>query len=164
MVYIDIIIGLFLAYFIWKGLKNGLIKELASVFALIAGIYLAIRFSSYLVSIFINKSNFSADYLPIVAFIVIFVASVIIVFLFSKILDKFIKTIKLQWVNKLGGIVFSIIKFSLILGGIFFFLNQLNSKINMYDISFWDKSIFYKPIIKIFNFIFPYTKELKNLF
>jgi len=45
MSFLDIILGLLLAYGLYKGLKNGLFVELASLVALIAGIFGAIHFS-----------------------------------------------------------------------------------------------------------------------
>lgn len=84
--------------------------------------------------------------------------------MFSHLLNRFIKLIKLQWLNKTGGAVFAILKISLIIGGLLFFINRLNEKAGLFDPAIWDKSVLYKFIIKIFNIIFPYTKELTSLF
>ena len=45
MNFIDIVLGVLLLYGLYKGVKNGLFVELASLAALIAGIYGAIHFS-----------------------------------------------------------------------------------------------------------------------
>ena len=45
MGFIDVILGLLLVYGLYKGFRNGLILEIASIAALIAGIYGAIHFS-----------------------------------------------------------------------------------------------------------------------
>ena len=42
---LDIVLGLLLIYGLYKGLKNGLFVEIASIIALIAGLYGAIHFS-----------------------------------------------------------------------------------------------------------------------
>ncbi|MCK9254169.1 MAG: CvpA family protein [Bacteroidales bacterium] len=164
MIFIDIIFLIVYAYFIFKGIKNGLIKEFASLLAIILGVFLAIRFYDYLIPILEGKTSFGLEYLPILAFVIIFIATIVLVFIFAKLLNKFIKLIKLQWLNKLGGVVFAILKISLILGGLLFFINQLNEKVNVFDITIWNNSILYKFIMKIFNIIFPYTKDLTNLF
>ncbi len=164
MFFIDIILIVIFVYFIFKGIKNGLIKELASLLALALGIFLAIKFSASLLPYLEDKASSFAEYLPILAFAIIFIATVVVVFMFSHLLDRFIKLIKLQWLNKTGGAVFAILKLSLILGGLLFLINQLNEKAKIFDPTIWDKSVLYKFIIKIFNIVFPYTKELTNLF
>lgn len=160
MNFIDIILILFLCYFVWKGLKNGLVKELASLTALIAGIFIAIRFSDLVASLLKDKAGFSSEYMPIIAFAIIFITVVVLIFMFAKILDKFIKAIKLQWLNKTGGIIFSVLKFMLIFGGLFFLICQFNQRINISTPSFIDKSFLFKPFLKVFDFIFPYAQNL----
>jgi len=164
MFFIDIIFLLIFIYFIFKGVKNGLIKELASLLALTLGIFLAIKFYASLIPILENKASSYAEYLPILAFAIIFIATVVVVFMFSHLLDRFIKLIKLQWLNKTGGAVFAILKVSLILGGLLFFVNRINEKAGIFEPTIWDKSVLYKFILKFFNIVFPYTKELTNLF
>jgi membrane protein required for colicin V production len=164
MFFIDIILIIIFIYFIYKGVKNGLINELASLLALTLGIFLAIKFYAKLIPILEDKASSYAEYLPIFAFAIIFIATVVVVFMFSHLLNRFIKLIKLQWLNKTGGAVFAILKISLIIGGLLFFINRLNEKAGLFDPAIWDKSVLYKFIIKIFNIIFPYTKELTSLF
>ncbi|HPX75871.1 MAG TPA: CvpA family protein [Bacteroidales bacterium] len=164
MFFIDIIFLLIFIYFIFKGVKNGLIKELASLLALTLGIFLAIKFYVKLIPILEDKASSYAEYLPIFAFAIIFIATVVVVFMFSHLLDRFIKLIKLQWLNKTGGAVFAILKVSLILGGLLFFVNRINEKAGIFEPTIWDKSVLYKFILKFFNIVFPYTKELTNLF
>ena len=45
MSFIDIVLGLLLIYGLFKGIKNGLLVEIASIIALIGGLYGAIHFS-----------------------------------------------------------------------------------------------------------------------
>jgi membrane protein required for colicin V production len=42
--FIDIVLGLLLLYGLFKGVQNGLLVELASILALVAGLYGAIHF------------------------------------------------------------------------------------------------------------------------
>ena len=51
---LDIILGVLLAYGLFRGLKNGFFVEIASVIALIAGIFGAIHFS-YIASDYLNE-------------------------------------------------------------------------------------------------------------
>ncbi|MCD8518789.1 MAG: CvpA family protein, partial [Flavobacterium sp.] len=53
MSFIDIVFAVLLGFAVYKGLKNGLFVEVASLVALVAGIYLAIKFSNLIGSLFV---------------------------------------------------------------------------------------------------------------
>lgn len=156
----DIVVVIIVIVFAIKGLKNGLIKELGSLIALITGIFIAIRFSCFVESFLKDKDFFSSEYLPIISFAVTFIGVVIAVILFSKVLDQFVKIIKLQWLNKLAGACFGILKIIIILGGLTFLILKFNEKFNMFSDSFLAKSKLFNPILSIFKYIFPYIEKL----
>ncbi len=157
---LDIGITITICFFGYKGFKNGLIKELGSLLALIAGIFLAIRFSELIYSFVENKTNINTEYIPVISFAIIFIGVVILVLVLSKTLDRFIKVIKLQWLNKLAGIVFSLLKTSLIMGGLLFLIIQTNEKTDIVKSSIFDDSILVDVLINIFEFSFPYIKNI----
>lgn len=163
MLVFDIIVAIIILFFAYKGYKNGLIKELGSLVALIAGIFLAIRFSDFMDSIIHNNTNIDSEYVPILAFAVIFIAVVVCVILFSKILDKFLKVIKLDWLNKLGGVFFSTAKTVLILGGLLFLLLQLNNNLQLLPDNFAQNSIMFKVLVDAFEFTFPYLDHFTSI-
>jgi len=163
MVIVDIILAVILLIFGYKGFKNGLIKELGSLIALIAGIFLAIRLSDLVGSMITENSGFSSEYMPIISFTLIFLTVVILVLIFSKILNKFVKVIKLQWLNKTAGVVFSVIKTLIILGGLLFTVCRFNERMNIFDNTVLQNSFFYKPCVAVFEFIFPYAEHLYHL-
>jgi membrane protein required for colicin V production len=163
MLVFDIIIAIIILFFAYKGYKNGLIKELGSLVALIAGIFLAIRFSDFMDSIIRNNTSIDSEYVPILSFAVIFIAVVVCVIMFSKILDKFLKVIKLDWLNKLGGVFFSTAKTVLILGGLFFLVIQLNNNLEVLPDSLAQKSIMFKVLVDAFEFTFPYLDHFTSI-
>ncbi len=65
---LDIVIGLLLIYGLYKGLKNGLFVEIASIIALIAGLYGAIHFS-YIAGDYLSKNmEWNERYINITSF------------------------------------------------------------------------------------------------
>jgi membrane protein required for colicin V production len=160
MAILDIILILIIVFFGYKGFKNGLIKELGSLIALIAGVFLAIRLSEFVSSLLSDKANFSSEYLPVISFSIIFIAIVILVLFFSKLLNQFMKLIKLQWLNKTAGVLFATIKMMIILGGLLYMFNLYNLRANILDQSIIDKSFLFGILTKIFEAIFPYTDHL----
>ena len=88
MSFLDIVLGLLLVWGLYKGLTNGLFVELASLIALIAGIYGAIHFS-YVAGDYLSQNMAWNDrYIKITSFIVTFIAIVLLVHLAGKLLTK----------------------------------------------------------------------------
>lgn len=160
MTIFDLVILLIIGFFGFKGFKNGLVKELGSLIALIAGIFLAIRLSDLLGLLIQDNKQIEVEYIPIISFAIIFIIVVVLVLAFAKILNQFVKLIKMQWLNKIAGVIFSIIKLTLILGGVFYLIVQFNKQIQIVDNVFFYKSLLFKPCINVFELLFPYLNHL----
>ena len=79
MNYLDIIILLPLVYGLFRGFNKGFAIELATLAALVLGIYGAYKFS-YITTIFLrDKFDMMGDYLPYVSFFLTFIVIVILV-------------------------------------------------------------------------------------
>lgn len=160
MIVLDIIVAILVFFFAYKGYKNGLIKELGSLLGLIAGVFLAIRFSDFVGTLIQNNTDIEPEYISIISFAVIFIAVVVLVLMFAKILDRFVKVIKLQWLNKFAGVAFASLKTVLILGGLFFLVLQLNAKPQLIPEGDFHNSFLFKPFVQAFEFVFPYLEHL----
>lgn len=80
--------------------------------------------------------------------------------MFSKVLDKFVKVIKLDWLNKIAGVVFSSAKTVIILGGLFFLTNQIIASLNFSSKALLTNSTLYNLMIDVFEFGFPYLDHI----
>jgi membrane protein required for colicin V production len=107
---LDIIIIIPMLWGAFKGLVKGLVAELLSIVGLIVGLYLANKFSGMLASALKWDSRFAG----ILAFTVIIIAVFLIVYLMTKTLEKTLDIIKMQWLNKLGGMLFGALKWALV--------------------------------------------------
>ena len=122
---IDLIIIIFASYFITRGLFRGFIAELAVVVGLIFGYIVTITYLG-LVSEILSK------YLPtiplliinIIAFVLIFFISNLIIRLGANVITKTINFVMLGWLNRLLGGFFGFIK-SVIILSFFVFLLEL---------------------------------------
>jgi membrane protein required for colicin V production len=155
MSFLDIVLGVLLALGLYKGMRNGLFVELASLISLILGIYIAIKFSSLAKEILAGFVHWNPKTIQIVAFIITFLLVVIGISLIAKFLTGVADFAQLGVINKLGGGFFRLLKTILVIS---IFLN-LFEKIN-FDNTFakketLDKSIFYHPILKTAGFIYP---------
>lgn len=160
MNFLDIILGLLLAYGLYKGLKNGLFVELASLIALIAGIYGAIHFS-YIAGDYLSKNmEWDEQYMNIASFVITFVAIVILVHLSAKLLTKIADFAMLGLLNKIAGGIFGTVKVAVIIGAFLIFFEGMNNTFSFVNDETKSESKLYKPIKEIGAFVF--SKVLHN--
>jgi len=157
---LDIVLGLLLIYGLYKGLKNGLFVEIASIIALVAGIYGAIHFS-YIAGDYLSKNmEWNERYINIASFIITFIIIVIVVHLAGKLLTKIADFAMLGLLNKLAGAIFGALKVAVILGALLVFFERANSSINLVKNETLEESVLYEPIKEIGALIF--SKVLKE--
>jgi len=157
---LDIVLGLLLIYGLYKGLKNGLFVEIASIIALIAGLYGAIHFS-YIAGEYLSKNmEWNERYINIASFIITFIIIVLIVQLAGKFLTKIADFAMLGLLNKLAGAIFGALKVAVILGALLVFFERANSSVNLVKNETLEESALYEPIKEIGALVF--SKVLKE--
>lgn len=156
---IDIILGGLLIYGFGKGLWKGLVSELAGVVSLLLGIFIAIKFSGFVGGFFSGNITENPKHAAIVAFIITFVAVVIGVAFLSKIVTKLADFSGLGLVNRLLGGVFGCIKMILIVSVVLHFFLKINSNHLFAEKKTLDNSLFFNPILKVSNLVFPTLEE-----
>ena len=154
MNFLDIILGVLLLLGLWKGLKNGLLIEIASIIALVAGIYGAIHFSYITGNYLSAKMEWNEQYISITAFIVTFIAIVLIVHLIGKLLTKIVDIAMLGLLNKIAGGIFGVLKIAVILGAFLIFFDRLTDNVNFLDEEVKNESKLYLPLKQIGAFVF----------
>ena len=151
---LDILLGIPLIWGLWKGLNNGLFMEIASIAALIAGIYGAIHFS-YITGNYLSEHlEWDERNMSIIAFVITFVLIIIIVHLAGKLLTKVANFAMLGLLNKIAGGIFGILKVAIILGAAFIFFDRIDNTFNLLDDDTKEQSILYQPIKDIGGLIF----------
>ncbi|WP_339664824.1 CvpA family protein [Maribacter arcticus] len=157
---LDILLGIPLVWGLWKGLKNGLFMEIASIVALIAGIYGAIHFS-YITGDYLSEHlEWDEHNMSIIAFVVTFVLIIIIVHLAGKLLTKVANFAMLGLLNKIAGAIFGTLKIAILLGAALIFFDRMDSTLNIMDENTKKESMLYQPIKDIGALIFD--NVLKN--
>lgn len=152
---LDIIIAALLLFGFVRGLMKGLFVEVASLVALVAGVYGAIHFSYFVGDWLKNSVSWNERYVSLVAFAVTFVIIIVIIALLGKILTKIADFASLGIINKILGGVFGALKIGLILSVIFIFFGKMNDTIPFVKKESLNKSILYEPVKKIAPIIFP---------
>jgi membrane protein required for colicin V production len=155
MSFLDIVLGSLLAYGLYKGIRNGLFVELASLISLLLGIYFAIKFSSLVKETLSSFVDWNPKTIQIVAFIVTFVLVVVAISLLAKFLTRMASFAYLGWLNKAGGGFFRMLKTVLILSIFLNFFEKMNYNNFLAKKETLDKSLFFHPIQKTAGFIYP---------
>lgn len=154
MSFIDIVLGILLVWGLYKGLKNGLFVELASLVALIAGIYGAIHFSYIAGDYMSEQMNWDAKYIKITSFLITFVAIILLVHFAGKLLTKIADFAMLGILNKIAGGIFGTLKVSIILGALLIFFEKATATFDFVSKDTQENSIFYQPVRDIGAFVF----------
>ncbi|MGD0341686.1 MAG: CvpA family protein [Bacteroidales bacterium] len=155
MNWIDLIIIVILILAVLRGFTNGFVKEVASLLALILGIWGAIKFSSFTAARLYDWFDMTGQFVGIISFLVTFLIIVVVIHFIGVLADKMISAIALGFLNRILGIVFGLIKDILILSVIFTVLNVIDVRHHFLPKEKIAESKFYMPISDIVPAIFP---------
>jgi len=128
MNFFDVLILAFLALFVINGFRKGFIISLASLAALILGIYFAVHFSNYMQTLLQDNFHPSKTWLPILSFSVTFLVVVILVLMVAKVMEKIIDVVGMGFLNKLAGALLGLVKGVVLASIILFILFSIDKK------------------------------------
>ena len=160
MNWLDILLAVPMVWGLYKGLTSGLIMEVSRLVALIAGVYLAVRFAQELSEYLYQNTDLTNEFLPIISFAIIFVGVVLLVHLFAKAIEKLAKAVALGWANKTAGALFGVFRMTFMLSIVIMMLTQfeLLSKFNRGETA--EASFLYVPVTQVAPFILPILEDI----
>ena len=125
----DIIIAALLLFGFIRGLFKGLFVEVASLIALIAGVYGAIHFSYFVGNFLADRVSWEERYITIISFAITFAIIVLTIGLLGKLLTKIADFASLGLLNKILGGGFGALKIGIILSILLSVFTKLNNTI-----------------------------------
>ena len=131
----------------------------ASLAALVLGIFGAIKLRSVFASLLDSVFNISPDYINVIAFSVAFVSIVVLVNLVAFLVDKLIKAVALSFVNRLLGMGFGLLVTAFVISMILWPVNQVNAEKSIIKPEHIEGSLLYKPLSAFAPAVFPYLKK-----
>lgn len=156
---LDIILLVLLGYGVFNGLRKGLFVELASLVSLLLGIYIAIKFSGVVGHFLDGSLPGDPKTAAITAFVITFIAVVVGITLLAKVLTKIADFSGLGLTNRLLGGLFGLLRMILVLSVVLTLFVKINFNNTFASQETLDKSMFFNPILKVSNIIFPTLKE-----
>jgi membrane protein required for colicin V production len=159
MNYIDIIIMIILGFALVRGFMNGLVIEIASLAALIFGIWGAIKFSGFTSLKLYEYFDMTGQFIGIISFIITFIIIVIVIHFIGMLINKLMEAVALGFLMKLLGIVFALLKTTLILSVVFVVLNSIDTRRPFLPREKIEESMLYNTISDIAPALFPIIGE-----
>lgn len=159
MNYLDILFLVPLLFALYRGFKKGIVHMVASLAALILGILGAIRLRPLFASMLDGLFEISPDYVNIIAFSVAFVVIVIVIHLAAFLVEKLIRAVALNLVNRLLGMGFGVLVTAFVLSMILWPINQVNEERQLIKPERIENSLLYKPLSAFAPAVFPYLKK-----
>lgn len=143
-----------------EGLRKGLVNQLAELISIIAGIWAAFKCSSALAEL-LSPTLKNAD--PVMIKVLSFIVLIVVVFLLARVIGRIVtsilKAVTLGWLNRLAGLIFSLLKATLILGLILLIFDGLNTRLEIVDRSILRDSKIYCDIHLVCGKVFPFLKS-----
>ena len=158
---LDIILLVLLLLGLINGLRRGFFVEVASLAALVLGVYGAIHFSNFAANFLMEKVDWNEKTVNIVAFAITFVVIVLVIAFAGKALTKIADFAMLGILNKLLGGIFGFLKVAVILSVILIIFDSMNKTLPFTDKEDLEDSILYNPIKNLVPSIFPVILEKK---
>ncbi|MCF0176744.1 MAG: CvpA family protein [Bacteroidales bacterium] len=156
---LDIILSVCYALFIIGGLRKGLILQVTAVAALVVASWAAYMFAGQAAQWF--STHTSAGQISTVAsYIAVFVLSALACHLLGNLLSKSVKMVALGWLDRLGGMLLSVVTCTIVLGFVFSVLNMLNGVMPLLPGDALENSVIYPKIDQAWDLLYPKLKEL----
>jgi len=164
MNYLDIILGILLLFAAIRGFQKGLVVEVASIAALILGIWGALHFSGATGEVLNDMLNIGESYMGIVAFLVTFVVIVILVHLIARLVEKLVQAIALGFFNRIIGMLFGIVKSAFIISLLLIIFNKIDEHLELIPNDVKSSSYLYHPVSSFAPSVFKELnlKDLSN--
>ena len=156
---LDIVLGLCLAYGLYKGFRNGFVMELAALAALIAGIFGVIHFSYIAADYLSDRLDWSPHTLKLASYVVTFLIIVVCIHLLGRLLTRVADIAFLGIFNRIAGAVFGLLKVAVILGALLIFFERANRSEGLVREESLENSALYFPLLQLGDWIFDRVLE-----
>ena len=144
---IDILLAIPLLLFIYKGWKKGLVREVATLVGLLAGIWACVHLSQQ-VAVWLNLDSENAI---LIAFIVTFVAVLVLTYLLGRCMEGLLKAAKLSLLNRLAGALLGAVKALCILAVLLNYVVMFDKQEVVIKPEAKENSLLYKPVYNVGN-------------
>jgi len=141
------------------GFRKGLIIEVASLVALILGVYGAMKFSSYISFHLTKYVDWSPEFIHLASLVLTFIVIVLAIHLIARGIQSIIKMAALGIANKITGAIFGCLKYLFVVAIIIYALETINKRYPFIKSETKEKSMLYGVTASIIPTIYPSIEE-----
>ncbi|WP_163710110.1 CvpA family protein [Mangrovibacterium lignilyticum] len=156
MNYIDIILGVLLIIAAVRGFIKGFVVEVASLAALILGIWGAIHFSYFTADFLTGTFNWDTEHIGLIAFFITFVLILVVVHILGNVLTSLVEAMALGLLNHLAGLLFGVLKTALILSIVLVFFDRIDEDAHIISKDTKEESRVYEPLKNLVPTLLPF--------
>lgn len=157
---VDIILLICFVPALVQGLRKGFISQVIAIISIIAGVWVSARFTASASTWLAQYIEGSEQVLKVISFALIFIAVIAILAILGRLLERTVKLIMLGWLNRLLGMVLSLVKAGLIVGLVIMAFCSLNNTFSLVSEEVLNGSVLFPPLKNMAYTVFPYLKEL----
>lgn len=157
---VDIILLICFVPALVQGLRKGFISQIIAIISIIAGVWVSARFTASASTWLAQYIEGSEQVLKVISFALIFIAVIAILAILGRLLEGTVKLIMLGWLNRLLGMVLSLVKAGLIVGLVIMAFCSLNNTFSLVSEEVLNGSVLFPPLKNMAYTVFPYLKEL----
>lgn len=159
MAFLDILLLILLFIGTFKGLKNGLFVELASLVGIFLGLWVALKFSNATRDYFGEDLGSNPKTAYIFAFIITFLIVVIGISIMAKVMTKVADFSGIGIFNSIGGALFGFIRTALILSVLLHIFDKANIINTFASEQTLENSRIYGPLKASAEIVYPFLRE-----
>lgn len=124
--FIDIVFLILMVMAIFKGVSRGFIVAVFSLLAFMIGLAAALKLSAVVADSLRAKMNLDGYWLPVLSFLIVFVAVVFIIRWGAALVKKAASIVFLGWVDRLAGVLLYAVMYIMIFSVILFFATKVH--------------------------------------
>lgn len=163
---IDLLILIFIGFFLMKGLFRGFFHEVFGLVGLMVALIFATKYSSEVAAMVNKILRISSNMAAILGFILIFFGIVLFFQVVIHFFQKIFQYTMLGWLEKLAGGTVGFVKGATVASLMLIFLSSLPFSGKLFSEK--EHSIFYQPMVgfapKVFNFVMEAVPGSKSFY
>ena len=152
---LDILLAVPMVFLLYKGWKRGIVREVATLVGVLAGIWAAVYLSQQ-VAEWINLKSENA---VLIAFFVCFVGAMVLAYLLGRMVEGLMKAAHISMANRVLGAVLGMLKALCVLAVLLNYVEMFDREEKLLKGDLKENSLLYKPVHNTGNRL---TESLKQ--
>ncbi len=152
----DFLIFIAIVWGVYKGYKRGFIVHIISLFALITGIFIAIKMVDSIYLFLADKSTVPLTQLPVILFVILFLLIIFGTHIAADIIEKTVQSLEKKIIDRTLGVAFNIIKYMFFISIFLIFIQKIDNSAKFITNDEREASKLLSPFTKFASSVFPY--------